>query len=184
MSPPIFTPDGSEVSEIVLPDGSTASEVIGPDGNVVFEAGPDIPDTSISRDPDDTSTSTTTDFGIQIDTSVKWPKIDGKISTNTSGATKAYVYRKSDGTLYGSADISGLSAGDIFRIDLDTNMISTETYMMLLDAEGSSWTVGYDGDPSFDYVSSDGDISITNGAKGSQTTSLDANAISAVGKLQ
>jgi len=44
MSPPIFTPDGSEVSEIVLPDGSTASEVIGPDGNVVFEAGPDIPD--------------------------------------------------------------------------------------------------------------------------------------------
>jgi len=44
MSPPIYTPDGSEVSEIVLPDGSTASEVIDPDGNVVFEAGPDIPD--------------------------------------------------------------------------------------------------------------------------------------------
>jgi len=44
MSPPIYTPDGSEVSEIVLPDGSTASEVIGPDGNVVFEAGSDIPD--------------------------------------------------------------------------------------------------------------------------------------------
>jgi len=39
MSPPIRTPDGSEVSEIVLPDGSTASEVIGPDGNVVFETG-------------------------------------------------------------------------------------------------------------------------------------------------
>jgi len=44
MSPPIYTPDGSEVSEIVLPDGSTASEVIGPDGNVVFQAGPNIPD--------------------------------------------------------------------------------------------------------------------------------------------
>jgi len=47
MSPPIYTPDGSEVSEIVLPDGSTASQVIGPDGNVVFEAGPDIPDSVI-----------------------------------------------------------------------------------------------------------------------------------------
>jgi len=47
MSPPIFTPDGSEVSEIVLPDGSTASEVIGPDGNVVFEAGGDIPDSGL-----------------------------------------------------------------------------------------------------------------------------------------
>jgi hypothetical protein len=49
MSPPIYTPDGSEVSEIVLPDGSTASEVIGPDGNVVFEAGADIPDSAIHQ---------------------------------------------------------------------------------------------------------------------------------------
>ena len=47
MSPPIYTPDGSEVSEIVLPDGSTASEVIGPDGNVVFEDRPDIPDSGL-----------------------------------------------------------------------------------------------------------------------------------------
>jgi len=51
MSPPIYTPDGSEVSKIVLPDGSTASEVIGPDGNVVFEAGPDIPDSVIWQVP-------------------------------------------------------------------------------------------------------------------------------------
>jgi len=49
MSPPIFNPDGSEVSEIVLPDGSTASQVIGPDGNVVFEAGPDIPDSEADQ---------------------------------------------------------------------------------------------------------------------------------------
>jgi hypothetical protein len=49
MSPPIFNPDGSEVSEIVLPDGSTASEVIGPDGNVVFEAGADIPDSGVLK---------------------------------------------------------------------------------------------------------------------------------------
>jgi hypothetical protein len=48
MSPPIFTPDGSEVSEIVLPDGSIASEVVAPDGSVVFE-GPDIPDSAIHR---------------------------------------------------------------------------------------------------------------------------------------
>jgi len=49
MSPPIYTPDGSEVSEIVLPDGSTAGEVIGPDGNVVFEAGGDIPDSEANQ---------------------------------------------------------------------------------------------------------------------------------------
>jgi len=49
MSPPIYTPDGSEVSEIVLPDGSTTSQVIGPDGTVVFEAGPDIPDSAVAQ---------------------------------------------------------------------------------------------------------------------------------------
>jgi hypothetical protein len=37
MSPPIFTPDGSKVNEIVLPDGEKASEVVAPDGSVVFE---------------------------------------------------------------------------------------------------------------------------------------------------
>ena len=37
MTPPIFTPDGTEVGEVILPDGSVASEVIAPDGTVVFE---------------------------------------------------------------------------------------------------------------------------------------------------
>ena len=37
MTPPIFTPDGTEVEEVILPDGSEASEVIAPDGTVVFE---------------------------------------------------------------------------------------------------------------------------------------------------
>ena len=37
MTPPIFTPDGTEVEEVILPDGSEAVEVIAPDGTVVFE---------------------------------------------------------------------------------------------------------------------------------------------------
>ena len=39
MTPPILTPDGTEVEDIILPDGSEASEVIAPDGTVVFEGG-------------------------------------------------------------------------------------------------------------------------------------------------
>ena len=41
MAPPIFTPDGTEVEEVIMPDGSEASEVIAPDGAVVFNAIPD-----------------------------------------------------------------------------------------------------------------------------------------------
>jgi len=80
MSPPIYAPDGSEVSEIVLPDGSTASEVIGPDGNVVFEAGPDIPDSGVLRLTfDDDSDSTTA-----IDS---WNNHDGTINGGTYTTT-------------------------------------------------------------------------------------------------
>src|SRR6056297_2572190 len=63
MSPPIFTPDGSAVTEIVLPDGSTASEVVAPDGSVVFDAGPEIPDSGVLRYEfeDDSNTTTAVD---------------------------------------------------------------------------------------------------------------------------
>ena len=48
MTPPIFTPDGAEVEEVILPDGSEASEVIAPDGTVVFE-GDTIPDSVVNH---------------------------------------------------------------------------------------------------------------------------------------
>jgi hypothetical protein len=41
---PINTPNGNEVSEIVLPNGNPASEVIAPDGTQVFGAIPDSGD--------------------------------------------------------------------------------------------------------------------------------------------
>jgi len=183
MSPPIYTPDGSEVSEIVLPDGSTASQVIGPDGNVVFEAGPDIPDSVVSRPTDNKNGSNSNKDGVRIETDVEWPEIDGKISANTSGATRAYIYRVSDGVLMGDTDISSLSAGDVFTINLDTNLVSGETYNFVLDAEGSSWTLGYYDSPSFPYTSDDGNLSIVNGAKDETGTSPTANAIVELGNL-
>ena len=45
MTPPIFTPGGTEVEEVILPDGSEASAVIAPDGTVVFEDA--IPDSAL-----------------------------------------------------------------------------------------------------------------------------------------
>ena len=48
MTPPIFTPDGTEVEEVILPDGSKAFEVIAPDGTVVF-VGDAIPDSVVNH---------------------------------------------------------------------------------------------------------------------------------------
>jgi len=87
MSPPIFTPDGSEVSEIVLPDGSTASEVIGPDGNVVFEAGPDIPDSVV--DQFETTTDVTVHYSGEtagFDINSNSPVFEGQNSLKHGGS--------------------------------------------------------------------------------------------------
>jgi len=44
---PINTPDGTQVSEIILPDGSSATRVFDPNGNRVFEAA--IPDSGLPQ---------------------------------------------------------------------------------------------------------------------------------------
>src|SRR6056297_552490 len=75
MSPPIYTPDGSEVTEIVLPDGSTASEVVAPDGSVVFEAGPDIPDSGIAQ------------YEWEQDVTDSWNGYDGTDNTSAGYST-------------------------------------------------------------------------------------------------
>jgi len=82
MSPPIYRPDGTEVSEIVLPNGLTAGEVIDPDGNVVFEAGPDIPDSVVHR-YDATQLSLS-----DGDSAFTWPDLEGSADLlATGGAT-------------------------------------------------------------------------------------------------
>jgi hypothetical protein len=86
MSPPIFTPDGSEVSEVYLPDGSEASEVVAPDGSVVFD-GPDFPDSLISYwtfDDADTSGSTAIDTVGSNDATINGA------TTGVTGANQTY----------------------------------------------------------------------------------------------
>jgi len=99
MSPPIYTPDGSEVSEIVLPDGSTASEVIGPDGNVVFEAGPDIPD-SVVENWEDGDTTVPRD---------NWTGWSGDTSNLTNQQTTV-INGESSGELTADGSVIGVTA--------------------------------------------------------------------------
>jgi len=163
MSPPINI-DGSQVSGITI-DGTSVSEVT-VDGDVVFSA---IPDSVVVRDPDDRSSSSSTSYGIRIETDVEWPKIGAELSGNVSGPTRAYIHRVSDGLLMGDTDISGLGAGDTFAINLDNPLqphdgTDATRYNCVIDAEGSSYTYGADDNPSFPYTSSDGDLTMVSSA--------------------
>ena len=142
-----------------------------------------IPDSVVSRDPDDDSDGQTPAFGLKVETNVEWNEIGGRLSQNVSGVTRAYIYRESDEELLGDIDISALSADDTFTIDLDPVMTSGETYNFVVDAEGSSYTRGFDSAPDFPYTSPDGDLSLVGGALRESEGSSVANNIIEVGNV-
>lgn len=131
------------------------------------------PTSVVSRPDDNNSFGTSGLRGLQIETNVQWGEIGGRISANTAGATRAYIYRISDGQLMGETDISDVAANETFTMTLTNALVSGETYNFVVDAEGASYTQGFYDSPSFPYTSSDGDLSIVAG--GVQTTESDNN---------
>lgn len=122
-----------------------------------------IPDSVVSRPADNTSASQSSERGLAIEVaSNKWTEIGARIGSKSSGFTRGYV-RESDGTVVTSVDISGKSAGDTVTFR-DVNLSANTTYYIDMDAEGSSYTIGAYGSPSYPYESDDGEISITAGS--------------------
>jgi len=143
-----------------------------------------IPDSVVSRDPDNNNSAGITDaVGLRIAVSQDWSRIGGELSSNVSGVTRAYVYRVSDGQLLGDADISSLTAGDTFTVDLDTALSAGDEANFVVDAEGASYTTGFDDNPSYPYTSSDGNLEIINGGWNQQDTTPNAFCILTVGNV-
>lgn len=125
--------------------------------NNIDYIGLNIPDSVVSRDDDDNTLSNSDEFGFAISPTSYWPDIGARISSNTSGLTKAYL-RDNNGNGIQSVDISNLSAGDTFTFE-GVNLQSGSDYRIVADAEGSSYTVGYfSGTASYPYTSNDVDI--------------------------
>lgn len=144
----------------------------------------DIPDSVVSRDPDNNSNEQDTKYGIQFTVSQEWPEFGAELSQNDGGdSTRAYIYRVSDGLLMGDVDITNLTAGDTFTIDLDISLSAGETYNIVADAEGATYTHGFDDAPSFPYTANDGNLEIINGAVGESGTTDKAIAFLTIGNV-
>jgi len=173
---PINLPDGTEVSEIVLPDGSTASEVLAPDGSTVFGG---IPDSVVTRPADRSTSGESNSRGLAISPASDFSAIGARISNNTTGVTRARVYNYSQSAYVKSVDISALSPGDAFTIDYGFD--SGQDYGIELDANGSSYTIGFAGGAKdYPYTSTDVDI-IAASIDGSQSTGDSAQGVNDIG---
>ena len=154
MTPPIFTPDGTEVEEVILPDGSAAAEVIAPDGTVVFDD--TIPDSVVSRPGDSATTSNTTARGLVINPNDTFEAVGARISSNTSGFSRARLYSYNDGQYIETVDISDKSAGDTFSFDSEIQ--EGQDYGIEIDDDGNSWTMGFASSVDYPYTGDDIDI--------------------------
>ena len=144
-----------------------------------------IPDSSVERGSDnDTSGPRDDQVGLIINSDDEWVEIDGRISGNTSGITRAYVYDVANENLHGDVDISSLSAGDTFTVDLDDPIQPDTDYYFLADAEGSNYDAGLRniGDET-PIESDDGRLRIIDGASGF-SSSPNAFNIDKVGNLR
>jgi len=120
-----------------------------------------IPDSVVSRTADNDSPTGSEQFGVIVEPSQDWSDIGAEISSNVSGATRAYIYDFNDGTLIGDTDISSLSGGDTFTFGVSIS--AGKQYSFVLDAEGSSYTRGYYDGSSDQYpiTSPDGNLELT-----------------------
>jgi len=115
-----------------------------------------IPDSVVSRPTDGSTFSSSEEDGLEFEAKADWPSIGVTISANSSGFTRAYL-RDSSNNLIQDVDISSLSAGDTFTFD-DVNIQDGDIFRITIDAEGSSYTVGFVDESNYPYTSTDLDI--------------------------
>ena len=190
--------DSTETGQLVLETDAFSDEddgevfvvetVIGTRTEATFEVEVTaIPDSRVSRDPDDpeeTIDNNTNAFGLRFETEVDWPeRFDGRLSEETTGATRAYIYKVSDESLIGDADVSSVGAGNVFSIGLSEDLDPSEEYNFVVDGEGSEYQFGRDTDASFPYISSDENLTIIGGGQNESETSSNSNAIKEIGNL-
>ena len=149
----------------------------------------DIPDSVVERPDDDSQTTDDRLTGIRIESDDEWPEIDVEISQNTSDLSGLFVYRISDGELIGQSSISDVTAGDIYTIDLDSNIQPSDgtddtRYNILGDAGGSEYQRGFLNLSSFPgYESDDGRLRMVNGALGETGDNPNPNLFKRIGNL-
>jgi len=175
MTPPVNI-DGSTVDAITI-DGDSVSEVT-VDGSTVFSA---IPDSVVSRDPDNSSAVRQYKTGVRIETSQDWPEIQAEVSANSDNATKAYL-QETDGTVIDTVS-TNLTAGDVVTFD-NANLSANTKYDIVADAEGSDYAFGTaQPDDGLPHTSSDGNLSIIAGWNDGSVNNEDTRFFITVGNI-
>jgi hypothetical protein len=161
----ITDPEGNTVTSLSDPVRVTeeASTFVESDVTVTFNNTTNIGvGSTASRPADDTTESGTNPTGIQIEPQKDIRGVRFTASGNTQGATRAQIKRHSDGSVVASQTGLNLTAGDTVEFP-NTSLSSGVRYQVVVDAEGSSYDIGYEQFTFDDFPFTSTDVYITNG---------------------
>ena len=133
---------------------------------------------SISRDGNDDR------HGLEVTLKDDWPSFGARISSMTSGATRAYLHEEDggeSGDLIESKDISNLSAGDAVTFD-NVDLNDGQVVFVTADAEGGDWDMG-EAEDATDYPYTSDFVDITNAVTFNTSGESGARVFSEVGNV-
>jgi len=151
MTPPINIDGTNENYSNVTIDGQDVTQIT-IDGQDVLST---IPDSITSRTADDSSGSRTVRAGVGFVPITQWPDIGARISSMSSGVTKAYLINSNNNVIE-STNVNGTS-GETFKFT-DVNLQPNNKYAIAVDAGGGTWTRGFTDDAGYPYPGPDLDI--------------------------
>lgn len=158
----------------MAPIGSVRSGILG--------SGVAIPDTSVSRPDDDTSTNDNNDVGILFTVTQDWIDFSAEISSlHQPASDELLVIGDANGNDVATLDISGNTSGDVVTFS-DVNLASGNQYTMY-GRTSNSRQRGFATNLSFPFTSSDGNLSIDSGYSNGSTASSTAYAVKQIGNI-
>jgi len=123
-------------------------EVRSGDGRVFFEGGA-IPDSVVSRPPDDDTISGENSDGLVVSFKENFSRFAFRISNNSTDFTRVRVYDYSQSNYTFSKDISEKNSGD--TVVVDKSVSSSVKYGVELDSDGNESTLGFNLTDANDY---------------------------------
>lgn len=121
----------------------------GDDASVVLDGG----STGVTTRPSDTgSDSVSTEHGLRVNATTDIQRFDAVVSSQASGLTTAYLYYASNGTLIETTSVTDGAANFSSSLNAGTE------YWILGDADGNSYTRGYNEDKNNPYTGDHLDI--------------------------
>ncbi|RKS83330.1 hypothetical protein BDK61_2673 [Haloarcula quadrata] len=159
---------GLEIGEDVIYD-QLFRRVMETQGTVMADLwiGTDDPDTAQTTDADDATVSDSSARGVRFEATADADDVlvEARLSANVADATQARLL-DSNGNVLTSTDISDVAAGEWFRFDGVLSWTSGEAFDIAVDAEGASYTIGQDADPTYPYDGAAAGVDITQRYRG------------------